>query len=154
ERGGGGGGGPGGGGLGGGVTGGVEHAAQVRDHLRVDVLAGGRVEELPFWPDRDIDLAIVPHGDRADGFQQRQHGPPFDVVTYRVPEDLAQRIAVPVVQVLWLRRRCHGVTSCPDLGGRPAAQQRSVTNRDPSAPPALPTRAPSASHRTARTLCP
>src|SRR5262249_58711676 len=88
--------------LGRAVTGAAQHPAQVRDHLRVDVLAGGRVEELPLWPDRDVDLAVMPHCDGADGLQQRQHRPPFDVVAYRVPEDLAQRIAVPVVQGLWL----------------------------------------------------
>src|SRR5690242_4659439 len=81
----------------------AQHLAQVRHHLVIDVLAVGWVEEFPGRTDRHGDLAVVAYGDCSDGLQQRQHRPPFDVMTNRVPEDLAQRIAVPVVQMLWLR---------------------------------------------------
>jgi hypothetical protein len=55
-------------------------------------------------------------------------------MAHRMSEDLAQRIAVPVVQVLWLRR-CHGVPSCPGLSGRPAAQQALREGRRTAARP-------------------
>src|SRR5204862_8239670 len=90
--------GPGAWGSGGGVAGGGEHAAQVDDHLGVDVLAGRMVEDLALGADLDGDLAAV-DGDRADRVEQRGHRMPFDVVANGVLEDLAQRVPVVIVEV-------------------------------------------------------
>ena len=87
-------------GLGRGVTGLGQQVAEIDHHLRVDVLAGRRVEDLLLGSDRDGDLAVVMHGDRADRVEQRRHRVPLDVVAGGVLEDLAQRVAVMVVKVL------------------------------------------------------
>src|ERR1700728_3838580 len=63
------------------ITGVRQHSAQVNDHLLIDVLACGRLEELLLVPYLDGDLAVVAHGDRTDGFQQRRHRAPLDGVT-------------------------------------------------------------------------
>jgi GNAT superfamily N-acetyltransferase len=85
-----------------------QHPAQVHDHLRVDVLTGGRLEEFQLGPDLDRHLAVAAHGGAADNFQQRHHRPPLDVVARRMPEDLPHRIPVMAVKVLRLR---HGAPS-------------------------------------------
>src|ERR1700726_1714697 len=45
----------------------AQHAAQVDDHLGIDVLASGRVEEFKLRPDLDGDLAVVANGHGANG---------------------------------------------------------------------------------------
>ena len=82
------------------VAGLAQQAAQVDHHLLVDVLALGMGEERALRPDPDGHLAIVVDVDRADRVQQRGHRVPLDVVADRVLEDLAQRVAVAVVEVL------------------------------------------------------
>lgn len=89
-----------------------QYPAQVDDHLLVDVLAGGWLEEFLVGPDFDGDLLVVAHGHRPDGFKQRHHRAPLDVVARRVPEDLLQRIPVTVVEVFWFRRS-HAVDPIP-----------------------------------------
>src|SRR5580700_1403972 len=83
----------------------AQHPAQVDDHLGIDVLAGRRVEEFKLRPDLDGDLPVVANGHRADGFQQRHHRMPFDVVAHRMLEDLAQRVSVTMAEVRWPSRR-------------------------------------------------
>jgi hypothetical protein len=57
------------------------------------------VEELGPRPDSHGNHAIVVFRDRADRLQQRDHGMPLDVVAHGMLEDLAQRVAVMVVEV-------------------------------------------------------
>jgi hypothetical protein len=85
-------------GSGGGVAGRGEHAAQVDDHLSVDVLADRMVEDLALGANGDGDLAAV-DGDSADRVEQRGYRVPLDVVAHGVLEDLAQRVPVVVVEV-------------------------------------------------------
>jgi hypothetical protein len=89
------------------VAGVAQHPAQVHDHLLVDVLVPRRIEELLLAPEIDLHLPVMAHRDRADVFEQRQHRPPLDVVAGGVPEDLAQRVAVTVVEVFRVKSRCH-----------------------------------------------
>src|SRR5258707_15211582 len=58
-------------------------------------------------PDGHGNLAAVLILGRADCLQQRQHGTPLDVVARRMLEDLAQRVALMVTEVRWLRGRRH-----------------------------------------------
>jgi hypothetical protein len=92
---------------GGAVPGVTQHPAQVHHHLGIDVLGARRVEDLGLRSDRDGELAVVVHRHRTDRLEQRRHRMPLDVVARWVLEDLAQRVPVAVVKVLWLRRRCH-----------------------------------------------
>src|SRR5580704_1637965 len=82
------------------VAGLAQQPTQVDHHLLVDVLALGMGEERALRPDPDGHLAVVMYVDRADRVQQRGHRVPLDVVADRVLEDLAQRVAVAVVEVL------------------------------------------------------
>ena len=70
------------------------------DHLFVDVLADGRLEERALRSDPDVHLSVVTDVDGADRLQQRGHRAPLDVVAHRVREDLAQRVPVMIVKVL------------------------------------------------------
>jgi hypothetical protein len=62
------------------------------DLVLVDVLAGG-ARGTPARPDLDSDLAVMAHVNRADGFQQRHHRAPVDIVACRVLEDLVRPAA-------------------------------------------------------------
>src|ERR1022692_3738372 len=81
------------------VSGTVQHPAQVDHRLGVDVLMRGGLEEFGPRPDSNCDHAIAVLHDRADRRQQRDHGMPLDVVAHGMLEDLAQRVAVVVVEV-------------------------------------------------------
>jgi hypothetical protein len=56
-------------------------------------------------PDFHRDCAVVVLGHGADRIQQGQHRVPFDVVALRLLEQLAECVAVVVIQVLWLQAR-------------------------------------------------
>jgi len=86
------------------IPGVAQHAAQVDDHLLVNVLPGRRPEEFELGPYFDGDPAVMTHGDLADSFQQRHDRPPLNVVAGGMLHDLAHRIAMTVVKMLWSRR--------------------------------------------------
>jgi hypothetical protein len=81
------------------VAGTGQHPAQIDNRLGVDVLIRGHLEEFGLRPDSNGNHAIAVRHDRADRLQQRDHGMPFDVVAHGMLEDLAQRVAVMVVEV-------------------------------------------------------
>jgi hypothetical protein len=76
-----------------------QHAAQVNDHLIINVLAGRRRQEFQLGPYLDGELAVMTLGDLAEGFQQRHDRAPLDVVASGMLHDLAQRIPMAAVKM-------------------------------------------------------
>ena len=81
------------------VAGAAQYPAQAGNRLGVDVLMRGSFEVFGLRSDSGGDRAIVVLHDRADRLQQRDYGMPLDVMTHRMLEDLAQCVAVMVVEV-------------------------------------------------------
>src|ERR1022692_236088 len=81
------------------VSGATQHPAEVDNCLDIDVLMRRDVEEFGSGPDCDGNHPIALLHDRADGLQQGDHGMPLDVVAHGMLEDLAQRIAVMIVEM-------------------------------------------------------
>ena len=85
-----------------------QQAAQGEDLLDVDVLVLPTAEERGLGTDVNRVLAVMAEFDRSDGFEQRQHGVPLDVVARRVLEDLEEGLTVMgIVEVLGLWGRRH-----------------------------------------------
>ncbi|MDQ5831537.1 MAG: hypothetical protein M3550_00565 [Actinomycetota bacterium] len=80
-----------------------QHAPQVDDHLRIDVLAARRVEDFGLRAERHLDLAVVLLGGGPDVVQQRQNFTPFDVAARRMAEDLLDGVAMVVVELRFQR---------------------------------------------------
>src|SRR6266851_4612317 len=87
------------------VTGIAQHPAQVDNRLGVDVLMRRDVKEFGPGPDSNGNHAVAVLHDRADRLQQGDNGVPLDVVAHGMLEDLAQRVAVMIVEVRRLWRR-------------------------------------------------
>src|SRR4029453_17350670 len=84
-----------------------QQVAYGQDLLDVDVLVLRTAEERGLGTDVNRVLAVMAELDRSDGFEQRQHGVPLDVVARRMLEDLEERLTVMgIVEVLghWGRR--------------------------------------------------